>query len=111
MSYWIRIFLVTLQVIAILLAVSLTPSNASAMILCDTHDAPIEQAHDQAGHAADQAVDNVSDHCASHICVLGDIGSADAELPFDVQLSVRSWDMVSLVITAIPEGLQRPPRA
>lgn len=111
MSHWIRALLVKFQVVALFLAMALMPSNASAMILCDGHEATIEQAHDHASQTTDLAVDHATDHCASHICVLGDLRSADAEAPRAIPVSIRSWDIASLVITAIPEGLQRPPRA
>ncbi|WP_306043930.1 hypothetical protein [Mameliella sp. MMSF_3455] len=111
MLYWIRIFLVLSRVSVLLLAVTLMPSNVSAMVQCDGHEAPIAQALDQADQTTKHAVDHVTDHCGSHICVLGDLRTADAETPRSVGVATRSWDMASLVVTAIPEGLQRPPRA
>lgn len=111
MLYWIRSFLVLFRVAAFSLAVTLMPSNGSAMVQCDGHEAPIAQAHDHTDQTTNVVVDHVTDHCASHICVLADLRTADAETPRSVRVSTRSWDMASLVVTAIPEGLQRPPRA
>ena len=111
MLYWIRTFLILFRVAAFSLAVTLMPSNVSAMVQCDGHEAPIAHALDQTDQTMNHAVDHVTDHCGAHICVLGDLCTADAETPRSVRVATRSWDMASLVVTAIPEGLQRPPRA
>ena len=117
MSHWIHTFLVMIRATAILLAVAVMPSNASAMIDCtDTHDASQVMGGNHHGEASksDHATGHGSDHgkvhCASHSCVVADILLSNAAAPHTLVTFARSWDATSLVNSATPEGLRRPPR-
>lgn len=114
MMYRIRAFFGILQIASILVAVTLMPANASAMVSCSVEQAVQVSSNERHHHETDipaADIDHGADHCASHICVVGDFVGAESCTKQSANVSLRSWDIASLVRSAIPEGLRRPPRA
>lgn len=120
MMHAIRTFLGIFVIAAVIAAVALMPSNASAMVTC----AVDQTEHSGSDASADRtSVDNhtelnlpgkishAKDHCAGHLCVVADMLPGNIGAGIESLGPVVSWDRIPLVRSSSPEGLRRPPRA
>lgn len=113
MMHWVRTFFGMLQIASILVAVTVTPSNASAMISCSVEQvsrAPSNERHHHVAEITAADVDHEADHCTSHICVVADFVGPSICTKRSAMASLRSWDIAPLVRSATPDGLLRPPQ-